>query len=286
MVTPFDDELSVDYDRAAELAEWLVENGSDGIVVAGTTGESPTLTEEEMLNLFQVVADAVGDRTMVIAGTGSNSTARSVELTRKAARTGIHGIMAVVPYYNRPTQEGLALHFKEVAACTDLPVILYNVPGRTGTNLLPSTVARMADVSNITAVKEASGNLDQVSEIRRLVPDTFLIYAGDDNLTLPILAVGGCGVISVASHLVGREMKQMVECFQAGKTGEARRIHLRLLPLFKALFAVTNPILAKKSLALAGFPVGGLRPPLIEPGAGTSEVASLREVMASLGVLG
>ena len=264
MVTPFDSNLAVDYEQAARLAEHLADNGSDGVVVAGTTGESPTLTVEEKLALFRAVVEAVGGRITVIAGTGGNDTRLSVELTRQAAKTGVDGIMLVTPYYNKPSQEGLFQHFKTVAESTELPVMLYNVPGRTSINLLPPTVARLAEIDNITAIKEASGDLNQVSEIKRLTGDDFQILSGDDSLTLPILSVGGEGIVSVASHLVGRQMKEMVNLYLAGQVREAASIHGMLLPLFRTLFITSNPVPVKTALNLVGLNVGGVRRPLWE----------------------
>ncbi|MGE5573216.1 MAG: 4-hydroxy-tetrahydrodipicolinate synthase [Bacteroidota bacterium] len=283
MVTPFTPNLEVDYDRAGELARRLVESGSDGLVVAGTTGESPTLTKEEKVNLFKVVMDAVGTDAAVIAGTGGNATQPSIELTREAEKAGVHGIMAVVPYYNKPPQDGLIAHFKAVAGATGLPVILYNIPGRTGMNMTPETVEKLAAVENIVAIKEASGSLDQVTDIRRRTPPSFKIYSGDDSLTLPILAVGGEGIISVASHVVGRRLKEMVEAYVGGEVARAAEINAELFPLFKALFVTTNPIPVKLALRLTGFDVGGLRPPLVE--AGEKEAAVVRQALSSLGLL-
>jgi len=264
MVTPFDEGLNVDYARAAALARRLVEEGSDALVVAGTTGESPTLSDEEKVRLFRTVKETVGGKAKVIAGTGTYDTRHSVHLSKEAEEAGADGLLLVVPYYNKPSQEGLYRHFRAIAEETRLPAILYNIPGRTGVNMLPETVARLAEVPNIVGIKEASGNLDQVSEIRRRTPREFLIYSGDDSLTLPILAVGGIGVISVASHLVGRQIQEMIRSFLGGDVQRALDLHLRLLPLFKAMFVTTNPAPVKAALALAGFPVGGLRPPLVE----------------------
>ena len=207
MVTPFKPDGSLDLEQAARLAAHLVEIGNDGVVVAGTTGESPTLTDKEKLDLFRAVVDAIGGRATVIAGTGDYNTEHSIHLTKEAEKLGVDGIMAVVPYYNKPPQEGLYRHFRAIAESTSLPVMLYNVPGRTSSNLLPETVERLAEIDNIVAIKEASGNMDQVSEIRRRTPAEFMIYAGDDSLTLPILALGGTGVVSVAGHLVGRRIR-------------------------------------------------------------------------------
>jgi len=280
MVTPFDEGLNVDYARAAALARRLVEEGSDALVVAGTTGESPTLSDEEKVRLFRTVKEAVGGKAKVIAGTGTYDTRHSVHLSKEAEEAGADGLLLVVPYYNKPSQEGLYRHFRAIAEETRLPVILYNIPGRTGVNMLPETVARLAEVPNIVGIKEASGNLDQVSEIRRRTPREFLIYSGDDSLTLPILAVGGIGVISVASHLVGRQIQEMIRSFLGGDVQKALDLHLRLLPLFKAMFVTTNPAPVKAALALAGFPVGGLRPPLVEVTEKEREVISgaLREL--------
>lgn len=282
MVTPFDRDGRVDLGRARELARRLVDAGSDGLVVAGSTGESATLTDEEKVALYRAVAEAVGDRAFVWAGTGTNNTEHSVRLTRQAEAAGVDGVMLVAPYYNKPTQQGLILHFRTVAEATRLPVMLYNVPGRTGVNLLPETVAELARVPNIVALKEASGNLDQVSEVVRRVPPGFTVYSGDDSLTLPILAVGGAGIVSVASHLVAGELRRMIEAFQDGRVEEARGIHLRLLPLFRVLFIRPNPIPVKAALARAGFPVGGLRPPLHE--ADPECVRQIDEVLAGLGI--
>ncbi|MCR4398371.1 MAG: 4-hydroxy-tetrahydrodipicolinate synthase [Firmicutes bacterium] len=282
MVTPFDDDLNVDYGRAEELAARLVDSGSDGIVVGGTTGESPTLRTEEKVELARVVAAAVGKRVPVLAGTGSNSTEASIELTRKIRETGVSGVMLVTPYYNKPSQEGLYRHFKSVAEATDLPVMMYNVPGRTSVNMTAATVLRLLETKNIVALKEASGSLDQVGEIVSRAPDSFAVYSGDDSLTLPMMAVGAVGVVSVASHVAGREMKRMIEAFAVGDTAEAKRIHLRLLPLFKTLFITTNPVPVKAALAMVGFGVGGVRQPLwaMEP----REEQAVRSCLESLGL--
>jgi 4-hydroxy-tetrahydrodipicolinate synthase len=264
MVTPMDRQLAVDYDRAAALAKRLVDSGSDGLVVCGTTGESPTLTDEEKVRLFRTVREAVGGRAKVIAGTGTYDTAHSIHLTREAERAGCDGVLLVNPYYNKPSQEGLYRHFKAVAESTQLPVMLYNIQSRTSVNCEPATIARLAEVRNIVAVKEASGSLDQMSQIRKLTPPEFHLYSGDDSLTLPLLAVGGTGIVSVAGHLAGREIKAMIQAFQAGDVRRALELHLRLWPLFKVLFITTNPTPVKAALALAGFDVGGLRLPLVE----------------------
>ncbi len=265
MVTPFKEDGSVNYDMAAQLAAYLANNGTDTLVVCGTTGESPTLTWEEEYQLFSVVLEAVDQKAKVIAGCGSNSTKEAIAATQKAAKIDIHGTLQVVPYYNKPPQAGLYQHFQAVAqASPDLPMLLYNVPGRTGQNLQPETVAHLAEVKNIVGIKESTGNIDQVSEIRRLTPKEFQIYSGDDYMTLPLLAIGAKGVVSVASHLVGPKLQQMIQAFSSGQVQVATEIHLQLLPLFKALFATTNPIPLKQALKLLGWEVGSTRLPLWE----------------------
>jgi len=264
MVTPMDRNLAVDYGKAAVLAKRLVETGSQGLVVSGTTGESPTLTDDEKVRLFRTVKEAVGDRAPVIAGTGTYNTAHSIHLTREAERAGCDGVLLVNPYYNKPSQEGMYQHFTAIAESTRLPVMLYNIQGRTSVNCEPATIARLAELPNIVAVKEASGSLDQISQIRKLTPPEFQLYSGDDSLTLPLLAVGGVGVVSVAAHVAGREIREMIDAFFAGNVRRATELHLRLWPLFKVLFITSNPTPVKAALAIAGFDVGGLRLPLIE----------------------
>lgn len=263
MVTPFDQQGQVNYEMAAKLAVHLIEHGSDALVVCGTTGESPTLTWEEEYKLFQVVKGAITNQGKVIAGTGSNSTKEAIAATKEAAKLGLDGVLQVVPYYNKPPQEGLYAHFSAIAqAAPEMPIMLYNIPGRTGQNLHPETVAKLAVLDNVVAIKEASGNLDQVSQVRRVTPPEFEIYSGDDSLTLPMLAVGCQGVVSVASHLVGEPLQKMVQSFLEGDPQTATDIHLQLLPLFKALFITTNPIPIKAALKMKGWEVGGTRLPL------------------------
>lgn len=283
MVTPFNDDFSVNYEEAKKIANYLVDNGSDGIVVAGTTGESPTLSKEEKIKLFSVVYEAVGQRAKIIAGTGSNSTADTIALTKEAKKIGVHGVMLVVPYYNKPPQKALYAHFKTVAESTKLPIILYNVPGRTASEILPATVVELAKIENIVAIKEASGKLDNVSEIRRLAGDNITIYSGDDSLTLPILALGGKGIISVASHLVGNAIQEMIEAFVANNTVKAAEIHLQIFPLIKALFITSNPIPVKAAMQLKGFATGSLRLPLLPPE--DKEVELIKKAMMDLGLL-
>ncbi len=283
MATPFDREGRLDERRAADLARRLADHGSESLVVAGTTGESPTLSDEEKIRLFRLVKEAVGDRARVIAGTGTYDTAHSIRLTKEAARAGADGILLVNPYYNRPSQDGLYAHFRAVAESTALPVILYNIPGRTGVNCLPETVARLAEVRNIIGIKEATGSLDQASDVRKRTPPDFLIYSGDDSLTLPMLAVGGTGVVSVASHLAGEEIGRMIRAFHEGDTKTALSLHLRLWPLFKVLFITTNPVPLKAALRLAGFDAGAPRLPLVE--ATPKEQEQVRSVLAELSLL-
>lgn len=282
MITPMNRDQSVNYTAAVELAQRLGENGSDGVVLSGTTGESPNLSFEEKVKLFSAVTDALGGQMTIIAGTGSNSTQDSILLTKAAEKAGVDGIMLVAPYYNKPSQEGLYQHFKTVAEQTTLPVMIYNVPGRTSVNILPETVARLAEIENIVAIKEASGNLEQVSVLKTMVPEDFLIYSGDDALTLPILAVGGAGVVSVASHLVGREIKAMISAFLAGKVGEALEIHLKLMPLFQAMFLTTNPVPVKRALEFMGVDTGPLRLPLVD--LTEQEAQIIKEVLFSMGL--
>lgn len=284
MVTPFDREGAVNYEQAKKLARYLVENGSDGVVVAGTTGESPTLTKEEKKALFQAVVEEVGGKATVIAGTGSYSTADSIALTRAAEKAGADGVMLVAPYYNKPSQEGLYRHFRAVAESTNLPVMLYNIPGRTAVNVLPATVARLAkDVPNIRAIKEASGNMDQVSELRRILPDEFAIYSGDDALTLPILAVGGKGVVSVVAHVAGTRMQEMINAYASGNVTLAAKIHKELFPVIKAMFITTNPVPVKAALNLRGMNVGAPRLPLVE--ATPEEKEKLSQILRDAGLL-
>ncbi|CEO87322.1 MAG TPA: 4-hydroxy-tetrahydrodipicolinate synthase [Syntrophaceticus sp.] len=283
MVTPMKENGEVNYEEAGKLACHLVETGSEGVVVSGTTGESPVLTVEEKCQLFKVVREAVTGKAAVIAGTGSYNTADSIELTKQAEKIGCDGIMLVTPYYNKPSQEGLYRHFKAVASQTGLPVILYNVPGRTALNMLPETVARLAAIENIIAVKEASGSLDQVAEIKRMTPGDFLVYSGDDSMTLPILSVGGYGVISVASHLAGKMIQEMVTSFVTGKVKTARELHLKLFPLYKVLFITTNPVPVKAAVEFIGIKAGAPRLPLVR--ATEQEVNAIKQVMGELGLL-
>lgn len=263
IVTPFDENFRVDYDKIVELAEYLLNKGSDGLVLTGTTGESPTLTIEEKLNIYKILVNTFKGKMKIIAGTGGNSTRDTIELSIKAEEAGVDGLMLVVPYYNKPPQEGLYRHFKSISKAVSLPIMLYNVPGRTGVNLTAETTLRLAEVENIVAIKEASGNLEQITSICAGAPQGFAVYSGDDAMTLPVLSAGGAGVVSIASHLVGLELKEMINCFFAGNVEQAIKIHQRLMPLFKALFITTNPIPLKAAMNMVGLKIGEPRLPLI-----------------------
>ncbi len=277
MVTPFDSEGKVDYQQAKRLALALLESGSDGVVVAGTTGESATLSVEEHVRLIAEVKSAVGRKGTVVGGTGANCTREAIELTKEAEQIRVDASLQVVPYYNKPTQEGLFQHFKAIAESTSLPCILYNVPSRTVTNLAPDVVIRLSQIDNIVGIKEASGNLDQVAKIMDGTGKDFLVYSGNDSDTFPIMAMGGYGVISVASHLVGKQIREMIDKLVSGKMSQAAAIHHRLLPLINALFIVSNPIPVKYAVNHVGFPVGKPRLPLTEP-----DVKTAAQIVAAL----
>ena len=264
MITPFNDQLEVDYKQAVKLAERLANEGTDTVLLAGTTGESPTLTTEEKLQLFEEVTKALKGKIPIMAGTGSNDTKSSIELSKEAEKLGVDCILLVVPYYNKPSQDALYVHYKTIANAVSLPVVLYNVPSRTVTNLEPSIVAKLAQIDNIIGIKEACGNMDQVSNLKMLVPDNFKIYSGDDSLTLPMLALGCHGVTSVASNVVGKEVQEMVTLFMEGKLNEAMELHYKLMPIFKAMFITTNPAPVKAAVTMTGLDAGPLRLPLLE----------------------
>jgi len=283
MVTPFDKDLTVNYDLAKKLARHLVQSGSDGLVICGTTGESPTLTKEEKLELFRIVVEEIGGEATVIASTGSYDTAGSISLTQSAEKMGVDGLLLVTPYYNKPSQEGLYQHFKSIACSTNLPVMLYDIPGRSVIGLSPATVARLAEIPNIIALKEAHSSMDQVSELRRRLPDYFAIYSGDDSLTLPMLSLGSKGVISVASHIVGPRLKEMVNAFLAGNVTLANQIHLELYPVFSGLFITSNPVPVKAALNMLGWQVGPPRLPLVE--ATPEEKESIKKMLGQVKML-
>ena len=284
MVTPFDDEQKLDTSRIRNLVDFLVDGGSDSILVCGTTGESPTLTTDEKLLLFKTVVDQVAGRVPVIANVGSNNTAGSIELGLEAKKLGVQGIMAVVPYYNKPPQEGLYQHFKALAETVDLPTVMYNIPGRCSVNMTAETTLRLArDVEQIVYVKEASGDLNQMAEIVEGAPEGFWVLSGDDSMTLPLMEKGGHGVISTAGNVVPKKMKELVDLCAAGDWDAARAAHEALMPIMKGLFVVTNPILTKQALNLVGVPVGGLRLPLIE--ATPEQTSDLEAVLKQVGAL-
>lgn len=266
MITPFTEDGRVDFDGAVKLAHYLLDNGSDGLVVVGTTGESPSISKEDKIELFSRITEACGHRGTIIANVGGNTTKQSVELLKAVNDIGVDGVMAVVPYYNKPNQKGLYEHYKALAEATTLPIMVYNVPGRTGGSITPHTVAQLRkDFSNIAAIKEASGNVMIASEIRYLTDEEFMIYSGDDGLTLPMLSVGGVGVISVAAHIVGKELNQMIQLFEAGKVREAEVLNTKLFPIVKAMFVTVNPIPVKYAVRQLGLPAGPLLLPLCEP---------------------
>ena len=281
MVTPFDDDLAVDYERMAALAAHLLDNGSDGLVVAGTTGESPTLTDDEKLAMFQTVVDAVGDRCPVVAGTGSNDTAHSMELTQAAERCGVDAVLVVTPYYNKPPERGLLAHFRAVAAATTLPVIVYNIPGRCIVNLSPEALAELAAVDNIVAVKQADPDLAQTRRLRELCD--LDVYAGNDDMLFDVLAMGGAGGICVASHVVGPQLAEIARLVRAGDLDGARRLDDSLRELYRTLFITSSPIPVKTAMNLLGHRVGGLRLPLVP--ATDDETAAVAAELRRLGLL-
>jgi len=261
LVTPFKDNR-VDVEKLKELVEFHIKKGTSGIVPCGTTGESPTLSHEEHRLVIETVVKAVNGRIKVIAGTGSNNTNEAIELTRFAKKVGVDGCLVITPYYNKPTQNGLYLHFKKIAETVDIPVVMYNVPGRTGINMLPSTVAKLSKIKNIIGLKEASGNITQISQISRECGEEFDVLSGDDAMTFPILAVGGKGVISVAANIAPVEVAGLVESFNKGDINKSRKMHLKMLPLFGAMFYETNPIPVKTSMNLMGMISDEIRLPL------------------------
>lgn len=281
MVTPFNADGSVNYEKAADLAEWLIDNGSDGLVVAGSTGEAATMSAEEKLELFRVVVNRINKRVPVIAGTGSNNTADSVKMTKMAEAMGVDGALIVGPYYNKPTQEGFYQHFAAVAQSTGLPIIVYNVPGRTASNISPAIVARLAaDFGNIVAIKEAAGNVAQVAELYSVLPEEFTIYSGDDGLILPFMSVGATGLISVLSNIGGGILQDVMQAYEDGRVREAAKLNARMVPLANAMFIETNPIPVKAAVTLVtGIDAGQSRLPLtpMEPANKAKMVAVLQE---------
>ncbi|WP_423801708.1 4-hydroxy-tetrahydrodipicolinate synthase [Neobacillus sp. SAB-20_R2A] len=277
MVTPFDHKGHIDFGKTTKLINYLIDNGTDSLVVAGTTGESPTLSKEEKLALFSHVVKAVNKRIPVIAGTGSNNTYASIEMTKKAEQVGVDAIMLVAPYYNKPNQEGLYQHFKAIAESTTLPVMVYNIPSRSVVTIHPDTIIRLSKIPNIVAVKEASGDLNAMTHIIANTDDDFALYSGDDAVTLPVLSIGGAGVVSVASHVIGNELQEMVKAFFDGENQRAAKLHQRLLPMMQGLFAAPSPAPVKTALQIKGLDVGSVRLPLV--GLTEQERANLIEIL-------
>lgn len=280
MVTPFDRDGKVDLPTAKRLARHLVANGSDGLVIVGTTGESPTLSHDEKLAMFRAAVEAVGSDGSVVAGTGSNDTAATVALSREAEAIGVDALLLIAPYYNKPNQEGLYRHFAAVAEATRLPIILYNHPPRTGVSIAPETLARLAKIPNIVALKDSSASLDTASEFRKVTPEGFLLYSGNDSLTLPMMSVGGYGVISVASHLAGRDLHRLVDACVEGNWTLARELHYQLWDLFNGLFIAPSPAPVKAALGMVGLEVGGVRLPLVA--CTDAEVSRVRVIIEDL----
>ena len=279
MVTPFDQEGNVDFQRASELSKALVKSGSDGLVIGGTTGEAPTLSYDEKLQLFSIVKESVGPEISVIAGTTDNNTQVSIDLSKDAEKLGVDGLLLTVPAYNKPTQEGLYKHFVKIADSVNIPGILYNVPSRTSLNMEAETTLRLSSIENIIGVKEASSDLDQVTEIISNAPEGFKVWSGNDNETFLIMMLGGYGVVSVASNIIGTQVKSMMGLILEGEIEKASSLHKRLLPLFKALFWVTNPIPVKYALNKKGFPVGDLRLPMVMPDEISDSGVKLDEIL-------
>lgn len=263
MVTPFNLEGEIDFKEVTNLIEYLLENGTDGLVVAGTTGESPTLSTQEKIDLFSHVVKIVNKRVPVIGGTGSNNTIESIALTKRAEACGVDAIMLVTPYYNKPNQRGLSEHFAQIASSTRLPIMLYNIPGRSVVNMHAETIIKLSKIDNIVSVKEASGDLNQVSTIIEETSPDFSVYCGDDGITLPMLSIGAIGIISVASHIIGKDIKRMVSAFKQGKIIEAAGLHRKLLPVMDGLFTYPSPTPVKHALQQKGLHVGGVRLPLV-----------------------
>lgn len=276
MVTPFDSKGNIDFGRTTKLVNHLINNGTDSLVVAGTTGESATLTTEEKIALFKHVVKVVDGRVPVIAGTGSNNTKASIDLSKKAEEIGVDAIMIVAPYYNKPSQEGIIAHYKAIASAVSLPIMAYNIPGRSVITFSVDTVLRLAEVPNIVALKDAGGNLDTMSEVIENTPDDFVVYCGDDGLTLPSLAVGSAGIVSVASHVIGNEMQTMIKAFRDGENKKAGRIHRKLLPVMQELFKAPSPAPVKTALQVRGLDVGGVRLPLLPLNQSEREALSIR----------
>lgn len=283
MVTPFDNNENIDFYAVEKLVNYLIDNGSDGLVIAGTTGESPTLTNDEKIALFKHVVTVSKGRAKIIAGTGSNNTKASIELTKQAEKTGVDAIMLVTPYYNKPSQEGIYQHFSTIANATHLPIMLYNVPGRTSVHVEADTIHRLSNIKNIVSVKEASGNLDQMTTIISNTPDNFTLYCGDDSLTLPAIAIGANGIVSVSSHIIGNQMQKMIQHFRNGDVTTSAKLHQKLLPIMKAMFAQSSPAPVKSALNMLGVTVGDVRLPI--QGLTKMEWDTLEQQLTATGIL-
>ena len=283
MVTPFKDDMSLDLSRAQEIAAWLLDHGSNGLVVAGTTGEAPTLSDQEKADLWRAVAEAATGKGSVIAGTGTYDTAHSIHLTKEAEAAGADGILLVAPYYNKPPQSGLLEHFGAIAAATSLPVVIYNIPGRTSVRVTNETLLRLADVDNIVAVKDATNDFNVTSELIAAAPEGFEVYSGEDVSTLALVCLGAVGVVSVTSHLAGAQMGEMIRLAEGGDLEGARAIHHRLLPLYSALFHTTSPIPVKAAMGLVGQPAGPPRLPLLP--ATEDEISVVKRAMEDAGAI-
>jgi 4-hydroxy-tetrahydrodipicolinate synthase len=263
MVTPFDHKLNIDFQKTTKIINYLIDNGTEALVICGTTGESPTLTTEEKVALYQHVVKTVDGRIPVIAGTGSNNTKQSIDLTAKAADAGVDAVMLVAPYYNKPSQEGLYQHFKAIADSTELPVMIYNIPGRSVVDIQLDTIIRLSKIDNVVSIKEATNDLDRMAAIIDGTEEGFSVYSGEDSLTFPVLAIGGTGIVSVASHVLGMEMQQMIKDFQEGRLAEAAKLHRLLVPKMNSLFMAPSPAPVKTALQLKGLDVGTVRLPLV-----------------------
>ncbi len=265
MVTPFNSKREIDYNKAEELAKYLISHGSDALLVAGTTGEGPTLTHEEEFELLSTIKRAVANKAKVIMNAGSNCTDTAIMAAKWAQKEDVDAILSVVPYYNKPSQKGMIEHFSAIAESVDLPIIIYNIPGRTGVNMLPETVATLAEkYQNIVAIKQSFPNMDMITELKLCCPDDFIIYSGDDSLTLPMMSLGARGVVSVASHIFGSEVKSMIRNYKTGEFLAAVNMHKKLYPVFKKLFMAPNPVPVKAALAHKGLIEDYVRRPLVE----------------------
>jgi 4-hydroxy-tetrahydrodipicolinate synthase len=283
MVTPFKEDLSLDVDRAGEVARWLADHGSTGLVVAGSTGEAATLSDDEKVTLFRTVTEAVQGRVAVIAGTGTYDTTHSIHLSEEAEKAGVDALLVVTPYYNKPPQRGLVEHYTRIAGATSLPIVAYNIPGRTAIRIEHDTLLRLAEIENIVAVKDSTGDFDGLAKLIGAAPDGFEVYTGDDWATFASVCLGAVGVVSVASHVAGERIGQMIEQLEAGDLAGARKIHYALMPAFDGLFIASNPIPVKKAMELIGQPVGPPRLPLVP--ATEDETERIRRALTESGIL-